>query len=200
MGVGNSRGWSGRRTARPDRAERTALRPWQFTIRDLLFATAAIALMLGWLATFAPTLKRCGIYPGLYPGDWGLVSVGVLLYGWFVLRRPNGASQACILIVVAWYIALGNTAYPIGANLPGHWWNNCNDGRQVIQEGVHFCLLSGITLPLCFTVPLVYAVITRARGTLNPVTRWLLLSLAIPLADATLTTIFISGTLGTWRF
>ena len=174
------------------------MRPWQFTIRDLLFATAAIALMLGWLVTFEPILKRYGIHNGLYPGPWGLVSVGVLVYGWFVLRRPNGASQACILIVLAWYIALWNNASP-NPLFPIHWTGG-GEGRQLFQEGIHLWLFTGNTLPLFFTLPLVYAVITRGRGTLDPVTRWLLLSLAIPLADAVLMTILVSGTFGAWRF
>lgn len=174
------------------------LRPWQFTLRDLLFATAAIALGLGWLVTFAPILKEHGLFVGLYPGPWGLVSVGVLVYGWFVLGRPNGASQACVLIVLAWYIALRNTMSPM-MNGPTHWTGS-EQCRQLWQEVIHLCLLTGITMPLFFTLPLVYAVITRGRGTLDPVTRWLLLSLAIPLADAILMTILVSGTFGTWRF
>ncbi len=174
---------------------RTGVTRCQFTIRELLLATTAISLMLAWLTWLIP---RMGLW-AIYPGPWGFVSLGILSYAWFVLWGHNGSSRAWTLIVLAWYIALANTASPMFA--AGYTFVPPSDtDRQFAQKAVHYCLVSGITLPLFFTIPLVYVVLTRGKGRTSATVKWLLVSLAIPLLDIALLTVLLSTTLGTWRF
>jgi len=167
---------------------------WQFSIRKLILAVAFVAFVLSWLRWFWTENEFAAYYPGFY----GLCSVVVLLIACFQLRRASGCSSAWNLVAVAWFIAIGNLFCGILQAFSVVSADNLGALAQLLQEGVYIAIVSAITLPLFFTVPVLYLLVVRYRSHPQSITCWLYGSLAMAAADTVLFVILVSITFGTW--
>lgn len=168
--------------------------PWQFSVRSLIFATAYISFILAWMRWFWTDYGVMTFYPGFY----GICSIVVLLFALFELRNESGCPSAWNLIAVAWFITAGNVFYGIELAFGAVSADNPDTLARILQDGVHSAIVSAITLPLFFTVPGLYTLISRYRSRPQPITCAIYCTLALTFVDASLFVTFVSLTCGTW--
>jgi hypothetical protein len=172
--------------------------PRQFSLRTLLAIAAWVAFMLSWTSSWRLCFEDC--YPVcLWPGKFDLLASGLLVWAGVGLLWNRERSGAVILVVAAWQLMCLDLTMGLIDGLDSTCVESPGRYRErEIWQHVIYAALPAVTLPLFVTVPVAYTIVVYGRGTLSPTARWLLYSLAAPLADVTLLIRLVSSTFGTW--
>ncbi|MEK6239427.1 MAG: hypothetical protein N2C14_32315, partial [Planctomycetales bacterium] len=171
--------------------------PGQFSIGSLFLVIVYVACCLGWVRMLQSEHLDWWLAYYYCPGSGNfVVVVGLLIPAYFHLGvgSRSACSKVWNIIALAWFILLAifirgvimsrifRNFYPGIFPVPPEW---------VIE--VHVELIRSASIPLFFTVPLIYLLIVRRKSTPQGVTRWLFPALGVATADLALIS------MGLWR-
>ncbi|REK23864.1 MAG: hypothetical protein DWQ42_14445 [Planctomycetota bacterium] len=155
---------------------------WQFSVGSLILASVYVAFMLGWLRWFwsdrGPVI--------FYPGRLGFLTIAVLLVAALDLRRDVLRSRAWNLLALAWLMVLAN----IGIGFRNAFFVMSADPPEflayLIRQGLYEAIVSAVTLPLFFAIPVLCGLGVHYQARPTETTRWVYGSMVLATVNVSL--------------
>ncbi len=164
-----------------------------FSIRAMLFGIAYLMAGLICLLSLNEELRSAAILPGMA----GNLSAGLVAAASIIVCTHSDWKSAWPLVAIGWLIAcveinvsVYNSFFIIsGAPL--------EELDVIYQQGFNASVVSGIALPLFFTLPMLYPLICGRRNQFDPKSLLMLLPLSLAVGDTLLVWLLASYTFGT---
>ena len=162
----------------------------QFTIRTLILATAAVAVALSIDACTGGMLWRMVAPKGLA----GYTAVMLLLASVCCSVACRDRSIAVPLAIIAWNLAMIDIlAYVVDSFII---IGTPKSFTAQELEHVYRSVVSGLTLPLLLSIPVVFVSLSKPRTRLSSGTKWFAVALLVALLDVCLITQTLVTVLG----
>ena len=166
-----------------------------FSIRAMFFTTAYLMAVLICLLSLNDEMRLAAISPGIV----GCFSAGLIAAAIVLVCFRSDWKSAWPLLTLGWLVAcvdinvgVYNSFFVIFSGSPG--------GLNMIhQRGFNTSMVSGIALPLFFTLPILYPLIYGHRDQLKPFSFVKLMPLLLAITDTLLIWLLASFTCGTWE-
>jgi len=166
-----------------------------FSIRAMLFTTAYLIALLTCLLSLNDEMQLAAISPGIV----GCFSAGLIAAATVLVCFRSDWRSAWPLLTLGWLVACVDIN--VGVYNSFFVIFNCpTEGLNAIhQHGFDIAMVSGIALPLLFTLPILYPLIYGHRDQLKPFSFAKLMPLLLAITDTLLIWLLASFTCGTWE-
>ena len=166
-----------------------------FSIRAMFFGITYLIVALICLLSLDDEMRLAAISPGIV----GCFSAGLITAATFLVCSRSDWKSAWPLLTIGWLVVcvdinvgVYNSFFVISSGSPG--------GLNMIhQRGFNTSMVSGIALPLFFTLPILYPLIYGHRNQLKPFSFAKLMPLLLAITDTLLIWLLASFTCGTWE-
>ena len=161
----------------------------------MFFGITYLIVALICLLSLDDEMRLAAISPGIV----GCFSAGLITAATFLVCSRSDWKSAWPLLTIGWLVVcvdinvgVYNSFFVISSGSPG--------GLNMIhQRGFNTSMVSGIALPLFFTLPILYPLIYGHRNQLKPFSFAKLMPLLLAITDTLLIWLLASFTCGTWE-